>query len=312
MKDNFLQFEIWHDCINNCAFCHNKENGNIDKTFAIQFVKTKLLDKSEFQMFNELGFIGGEFFDPLVIDRLTYDSFLELIDIAIDLIKSQTIKKFYVATALMFSDKTYLDIFLDKIQRHNVSNKVLLCTSYDLVGRFTLDKLAYWKENMAYIHKQCPDLQTHIEMIVTGEFIQQSLDGKFDIVRFRDEFMSRVDYISPHIIDYKHLDQNLKSKRLYNRYLPNFFPERKQFLKFVHDFMVKTHIIDINTFLSKDIRADKVYTIINGHYYIIDNRRKTDGIFNGLDKKLGITYIYGYLDSDKTMEDDIEEIKEMI
>ena len=76
--------------------------------------------------------------------------------------------------------------------------------------------------------------------------------------------------------------------------------------------MIQQNVLDINTFLSKQIRADKVYTIIDNNYYVIDNRRNTDGIFNGLDKKLNITYIDGYVDSDIKLEDDIEAIKQIV
>lgn len=309
MKNNFLQFELWHDCNNGCLFCHNKDNGTIDKHYALEFVSKKISDLTFFINFNELGYIGGEFFDVQLIDNKIFNKFIQLIRLSSDLIKNKIIDKLYVTSALMFNDTKYLCCFLDEIYKNNIANRVLLCTSYDLVGRFNnIKSLINWEKNMKFIHTYLPQLQTHIEMIVTGEFISQCLNNRFNILDFSNKFNSRIDFISPHIIDYKHNSDILKSKINYNSYIKNFFPTRNEFLQFVQKFMINTNILDINTFLSKEIRADCVYTIINNQYYVINNRRKTDGIFSGLDKKLGITYIDGYLDSDIKMEDDIEQI----
>ena len=310
--NNFLQFEVWHDCNNGCKFCHNKYNGNINKDFAISFIKNELNNSSTFINFNELGFIGGEFFDTNLIDEYYFDKFMELVGIASTLLKQNIINKLYIATALMFVDKSYLNKFLTFINESNIAHKTLICTSYDIVGRFSSKTLSNWKNNITYIHAKCPQVQTHIEMITTGAFIQSMLQNTFNILDFQKKHKSRIDFISPHIIDYMHTNPILKTKKAYNAFIPNFFPTRQDFLIFVQKFMIQQNVLDINTFLSKQIRADKVYTIIDNNYYVIDNRRNTDGIFNGLDKKLNITYIDGYVDSDIKLEDDIEAIKQMV
>lgn len=313
MRHNFLQFELWHDCPNNCAFCHNKGSDDIDKINSMNFVFEKLNDKSLFLDFDELGFIGGEFFDISILNDRVITKFYDLMDIVVNLIQTDVIHKFYITSGLMFSDKQELTRFCNYVTDNDIVDNVLICTSYDTIGRFIGGNSELnWHNNMLYLKNNFPDIKRHIEIILTGDFIQRCNDKRFNIIDFSNQYAATIDYISPHIIDRNtFLDKTKNSKTDYNKFIPNFFPKRNDFINFVKYECIETKSIPIYKFLSNDIRADRVYMIYDGKHVVIDNRRETDGIFAGMDKVLGITYIDGYIDSDVRMESDIENLREL-
>ena len=64
-KRHFIQFNMWKNCKNHCEFCFNRGcrlSDDNDKLDIVHFVRDKLNDKS-IEDYNEIGFIGGEFFD---------------------------------------------------------------------------------------------------------------------------------------------------------------------------------------------------------------------------------------------------------
>ena len=136
MINNFVQFVLWHDCKNNCKFCHNKDFGDIDKSYSLDFVLSKIADLDTFKNYNELGFIGGEFFDDQLDDNEVRRKFYILLDKVVEHLKNNVITKFYVTTALMYSDHHHLKDFCDYVVENEIADKVLICTSYDSIGRF--------------------------------------------------------------------------------------------------------------------------------------------------------------------------------
>lgn len=313
MQHNFLQFEIWHDCPNKCAFCHNIGSIDINKNESLEFVLNKLNDKSIFNNFDELGFIGGEFFDLSVTNDEILKKFYKLMDIVTELIYNKVIHKFYITSGLMFFDKTNLIDFCNYIKNKNIINNILLCTSYDTIGRFILDNSEQnWSNNMLYLKDYFPELKRHIEIILTGDFIKKCNNNEFDIINFSNTYNATIDYISPHIINRNNSIDNTKiSKLSYNKFIPNFFPTRNDFINFVKYECIQKKSIPIYKFLSNNIRADRVYMIHNGSHVMIDNRRNTDGVFAGINKILGIDYIDGYIDSDIRMENDVENLRDL-
>ena len=67
-KNRFIQFELWKDCSLGCKFCFNKKQKDVNKIESLQFVLNKL-DDSEMLDYNEIGFIGGEFFNNELKDN---------------------------------------------------------------------------------------------------------------------------------------------------------------------------------------------------------------------------------------------------
>lgn len=312
MINNFVQFVLWHDCKNNCKFCHNKDFGDIDKNFSLDYVLKKISDPTTFTNYNELGFIGGEFFDDQLSDEFVETKFYKLLNVVVQLIENKTISKFYITTALMYSNLCHLKKFCEFAISRNISENVLICTSYDTIARFlSTQKLENWKNNMQWLHQTFPEIKTHTEIILTEDFMQKVLSGEFDIQKFQEENNTTIDYISPHIVDFLHIAKEKKSKIEYNKFIPGFFPKRKTFIEFMKSQALENNKIALFKFLSNYIRADRLYTIANNKFYIIDNRRVSDSAFCGLEKTLNISFIDGYIDSDIQMEKDAQMLYDL-
>ena len=91
---------------------------------------------------------------------------------------------------------------LNFLRDMGVADKVLICTSYDTKWRFDgfkckRPKKWLFRKNMERLHKEFPDFRTHIEIILTGDFIDKVLSGDFDIAYFSNYYHSRVDFIEP-------------------------------------------------------------------------------------------------------------------
>ena len=312
MINNFVQFVLWHDCKNNCKFCHNKDFGDIDKNVSLNFVHDKLIDSNTFSNYNELGFIGGEFFDDQLAIPSINSKFYDVCDTVVKLLNEHTIDKFYITTALMYNDTKYLKQFCDYAIMKDIADKVLICTSYDTIGRFLQPcKLENWKNNMQFLHNEYPQLKVHTEIILTEDFMQKVLNGEFDISSFEREYATTIDYISPHIVDFLHKAPEKTSKQSYNAFIPGFFPKRSTFINFMKSQILRENKIALFKFLSNYIRADRLYTIANNQFYVIDNRRINDSAFCGLEKTLNISFIDGYIDSDIQMEKDARALYEI-
>ncbi len=309
MINNFVQFVLWHDCKNNCKFCHNKDFGDIDKNFALDYVSTKMNEPSTFDNFNELGFIGGEFFDTQLSDILINKKFYSLMDKVVSLLKEKTIKKFYITTALMYGDLRYLRQFCEYVQAKHIDDYVLICTSYDTIGRFlSCDKRENWNRNMIWIHDKYPRIKVHTEIILTEDFMQRTLRNDFNISEFEKKYFTTIDFISPHIVDFLHVAPEKRSKEAYNEFIPGFFPKRATFIQFLKTQILQNNKIALFKLLSNYIRADRLYTIANNQYYVIDNRRVSDKAFCGLEETLNISFMDGYIDSDIQMEKDARNL----
>lgn len=308
MRNNtkFIQFELWHDCNNRCKFCHSCTLGDIDKIKSIDFISEKLDRKEILDEIGTIGLIGGEIFDDQLDDIQVKEKFYDkLIKRIILLLKENIIQKFYIATSLIFRNKSQLKYFLEYLGSNGILRKCMICTSYDTIGRFNDNNLQLWKSNIQFIKEKYPNLNVHTEMILTGDLIKRILDKSFSLPDFKKQYQTSIDFMSPHIYLY---DQNRTiTKKEFNDIVGgDFFPKRKLFIDFISKFLLTDESIDLSTFLSNRIRADDYYFILNGQHYLASGRIKSDGMFAGINKKVGIQIIDGYLDSDIRLEDDID------
>ena len=292
--NRFIQYELWKDCRNGCKFCFNKGQPDVDKVQSLLYVTSKLNEK-EVDLYNEVGFIGGEFFDNQLDDenvkRLFYDLFV--------ICKDKGFDKIYVTTSLLFNIIKHLVPFLDFLKSLGILEKTLLCTSWDIWGRFhTAEMLELWENNMLELHEMFPELKIHTETIVTQAFIDAVLEDKFSISRFCKKFDTRMDFIEPGSGFY-YFDKAECAKSL-----KNFFPTKDSFYKF----LLKTYQnneIELKTFLSPDIRSDVIYNILDGNRVSAHGRRKSSN--DCFWKELKVKYERGFIDSDVKMTDVVKE-----
>ena len=292
-KNKFLQYELWKDCCIGCSFCLNKGQPDINKIDSLKFVLEKL-DDPEVDEYNEIGFIGGEFFNREIADEKVRELFYKLFEKCAVKVNENKLDKIYVTSALIYDRSKYLVPFLEYLKELKILDKVLLCTSYDIEYRFhTKEREDLWKENMLFLSKNYPELKKHTETILTQSFINAVLEDNFSITDFCNTYNTRMDYIEPASGFYYH------NKVDCSKDMPNFFPTRSSFIKFLKKVAVDKKEIDLRTFLSMEIRSEKLYYADLGIRYTSENRRQTDGSCTPHAKD--IHYEYGFIDSKEKM-----------
>lgn len=292
-KNRFLQYELWKDCCIGCSFCLNKGQPDIDKIDSLNFVLEKL-DDPEVDNFNEVGFIGGEFFNREISNEEVRKLFYKLFEKCAEKVQARKLDKIYITTALIYDREKYLIPFLNYLRELKILDKVLLCTSYDVEYRFhTEQRENLWKDNMLFLSESYPELKKHTETILTQSFINAVLEDKFSISDFCEKYKTRIDYIEPASGFFYH------NKLDCAKDMPNFFPTKSSFIKFLKKVAIDKKEIDLKTFLSMEIRSEKLYYADLGVRYISDNRRCTDGSCTPHAKD--IKYEFGFIDSNDKM-----------
>ena len=303
MPNNFIQYELWKDCKNGCKFCFNKGQPDVNKIESLNYVLNLLQDEEDLKDYNEIGFIGGEFFDDQLKNPEVKALFYKLYDRCKELIDQGKMNKVYITTSLIFSPCDYLIPFLDYLRELGILKYCLLCTSYDLKYRFhNKQAKELWEANMILLHEKYPELNLHTEMIATGFFMKAVLDGEFDIIGFCDKFHTGIDYIEPGSGFYYY------DKAACAKDLPDFFPTKETAIKFIKKTIIDDKSIRADTFLSSDIRSDKIYNIYNGKRVIMCGRRKSNMTITL--KDLDVKYDIGMLDCDYKMIDLIKQLKD--
>lgn len=303
-KRHFIQFNMWKNCRNHCEFCFNrgyKLSTDNDKLEIIKFVQNKLEDRKILN-YNEIGFIGGEFFDDQLNSYEVKNKFYKLFEQCKKLKDSGTLDKICVATSLVFDINAHLLDFIQYLKKLDLLNITLFCTSYDCKYRFHSENdLKTWQKNMKLLSKLVPN-KVHTEMIVSGFFIDSVMSKKLDLLDFCNKYHTSIDFIEPTFIDYfDDMPATIKQ-------LPDFFPRRQQFIDFVKEYALNKKIIDINRFLSIKLRSDtSYYQLENKSWTVLDDRWK-NGI-RRIDKHGKCKRIVSYSDSDTSMIDDLEILK---
>lgn len=299
----FIQYELWKDCNNHCKFCFNKGQPDFDKVeslnYVIQKVQEKIVDK-----YDEIGFIGGEFFDTQLDNPEVKTLFYKLFDIIIDKILNHKINKLYITSSLILDIDKYLIPFLNYLQEKGILDNILLCTSYDLKYRFHTEQAhTLWKNNMLNLYKKYPNLKLHTETIMTGFFINAVNNNEFSITDFCNTYHTRIDYIEPGSGFY-YYDKIACAKDM-----PDFFPRKEDFLKFLKKVALETKEIDLNTFLSAEIRSDIIYCNYDGKRTCMSDRRKNEAVINIKDLK--VKYELGMIDSPLRMIELVKQFKKL-
>lgn len=296
----FLQFELWKECRNNCSFCYNKGIPfRRNKIKSMQFVKEKLLS-TEADKYDKIGFIMGEAFDGQLKTKEEQDLFYELIKITIDKLKDNKINQVYITASLIYKNIDNWFYFCNYLNKHKVLDKFLICTSYDIEGRFNTIKLALWNDTISKTKKFFPDIKLHVEMILTENFLQAVLNKKFDIKAFENKYDCKIDYIVP-FLGYGNI---YKTKKEMQEKIPNFFPKRKTlyaFLQYVYNNGI-FGINDLYLFLNINLHSDKLYFSLDDETFIEKENRHV----NENKKYYSENIIGGYIDSDIHPRKDVE------
>lgn len=203
-----IQIRLWNECGNHCTFCSLK-----DKTPISIESKKKRIQSIQSTKADTIGIIGGEFFEGQL--KGCEKEWLQMIkDISCDHL---------MVTANLINGDYLLKETLD------VRPDILICTSYDTMGRFKSDK-----QRIEWLNRVNSLDNVFCTVIPTEDLINDN---------FIDNIKCGIGICEPHLgIDwYKNIDKEnyhahlIKENRLFN------LPNRKEFI----DWIVKhQNIID--------------------------------------------------------------------
>lgn len=294
MMSKFIQFELWKDCKQGCKFCCNKGQLPVDKSESCKYILEKL-NTLEAGEYDYIGLIGGEFFNGEYKDHK--DLFYQIVRKSIEL----SPKKLFITTSLIFNIGKYLIPFLKWVESElKAIDKVVLCTSWDAEYRFhTQEQRMTWNKNMLWLPNRFKGLELHVEMILTQHLIDLINDKGLNLDVFKRVFRCSIDFIEPSSGLY------YTDKYECQKDIPGFFPTKASFVKFV---LQNKDFLNLDTFLSMELRSDELYFLENGERRAALNRRAGDGRCELKDKSK--KYDIGFIDSDASMRDVVNLIRE--
>lgn len=300
---NNIQFELWKNCTNGCDFCFNKGLPcctKKDKIRILQEVQYRLV-RLNYDYYDKIGFIGGELFGNQLNDEEVFKEFYKLFELCILLLQNKKINQVNFTSNLLSEDNSKMYQILDLIQSSNLLNRFELCTSWDSKYRFKTEHDAkIWDQNLRYIKTKYPDLQTHIEILPTEHFCKQCLNGDFDYEYFKKLYDSAIDFSDLNSGFY------YKDKFEMEKDVPEFFPKRDTFLKWVKSGL-KNNWFKIDDICNYNIFFNELYMLDKTNHFI-------QYIRHGHDEQM----VYGrvaqsdYIDSDKPMYEDLIAIKDKL
>lgn len=297
MERRFVQFELWQDCFQNCKFCYNKKTMHIynsQRQFDnIKFVND-FLDTPEILDYNTFGLIGGEFFGGEIKSEEVLKQFLELID---RICSFENIKQILITSNLMYKDCSLLLNVCDKIQSKN--KDLLICTSYDTIYRFNDTTLKYWEDNMRILSEK--NIKTHVETILTADFIDKVLKKEFNIKDFEEKYNTRIDYCAPNS------GFGFSDKYEMDKVLPNFFPTRNSMIKFLQYCVANKMIRAKSLFDMEKLNSQLLFQAVNGKFVRLEDRVKRNSLMPADDPRKS-----GYIDTEIPMWKDIELFRRLV
>lgn len=300
MSLNNIQFELWKNCTNGCNFCFNKGlpcSTKEDKVRILKEVRYRLV-RLNYDYYDKIGFIGGELFGNQLEDEDVFKEFYKLFELCICLLQDKRINQINFTSNLLAEDNSKMYQILDLIKLSGLLNRFELCTSYDTKYRFK-ENLTIWHKNLLYIKENYPDLQTHIEILPTQDFCEKCLSGEFDYNTFKETYQSAIDYSDLNSGFY------YKDKFEMDKEVPDFFPKRSTFLKWVKRGLAENWF-KIEDICNYDVFFNELYMLDKTNHFI-------QYIRHGHDEQMpyGIINQSDYIDSDVPMYKDLEMLKQM-
>ena len=264
-----LQFELWQECNNKCDFCYlgedNKFTSKERKLQSINDAYAKICDMSNYPEFNVIGYIGGEFFQGQLADKEVRDAFFQLLRKTADLYNNGIIRQVWLSATLNIGHQE--DLY-EILEMFNDKSGVWIITSWDTIGRFKSDKmLATWEYHMKKLKQLYPQLRINITTILTDDVITKYLDGRLSFRDMMDEygasfFFKQCGAVGGSVNEFD-INAIRQSKIDSNKILPNFFPTRSKFLKFLRKFKQQESEEMWTRLFNIKYRADELYRNFN-------------------------------------------------
>ena len=258
-----FQWELWQYCNSLCTFCYLGEDNRIhnkERQLQSMIDLTKAIDNMDFNEYNNISLIGGEFFQGQLDDPEIHDKFFEIITRIFQLYVDKKIGSMWLTCTLTLGDQKHLYELLDLANSMGVfpveeygSSGLWLCTSWDAKGRFHSSKMEEnWNFHMKNIKKKYPWIKFNTTIILQQEFIDMYLENKFRVSSFMKEYSTTVFFKQCGIPSSLHktldfpdnieiTDDLIKeaAKKKFNKDFFVFYPTRDSFLRFLKKFYIE-------------------------------------------------------------------------
>ena len=278
-----IQFELWPDCYSGCKFCYlngtRRVTSRKEKIENIQKTINTLNNKFLMKKYNAVGLIGGEFFQgQLTGIEKEWNSLIDLLN---NLLCTRQIKEVWITSSLLFDDYELNDM-IRSLNHFNFNEltedqRIIMCTSYDTVGRFINDiagdeinSAIYWFNNLKKLHETFPRMTLHTQTILTQDTIDKLIENpdyfdfitEYSMIDFRYPSITRADCPTATTIeDYR----SIMMKRV-NDFPEHFFIEnRNRFLKFLKVFADKYGLEKVKNLIHQpEMRSRRLIIYVEG------------------------------------------------
>ena len=258
-----IQFELWRECNCKCTYCTlGNDNNYTSEELKLNSINTAINEIKKFKKdeYDVLGFIGGEFFQGQLNTDELRNKFFELIGISNDLLNNNIIRELWINASLLLGNQKDLYNLINLIDK---KSNLWILTSYDTLGRFHTEKmLETWDYHMKNIHNLYPEVKLNTTIIITNNFITKYLNDEFNIKNFKSKYNTNI--FLKTTVKPGHLMK--LSKQEINQIIGDFFPTKKQFIKFLYKFKLKEGIDEYNNLFSNNLRAEEVRKNFNDEY----------------------------------------------
>lgn len=243
-----LQYNLWLNCNQHCAFCYQGSNprrfSNEEKGKSIQRFIDMLKDPETTDLYQFVAIIGGEIFDT----KLTEENnklFFEAMSLIKKHMQSGKFQSFSINTNLLYEDTSFLFEVLDYFSF--APKRVTVVTSYDTKYRFHNEKMReLFLNNLEKIDKQYSEYGKIVQSVVSSYFVEDVLTGKFNINEFEEKY---------------HCEYNLNNvihSDLVDKLGKDFFPKRAKYIEFLK-FLQKTNLKLLQRFNVDKDDKDLIY-----------------------------------------------------
>ena len=310
------QVELWTECNNLCSFCylgqHNRHTPDNIKIKVLEETLKLISDLTLYEKYDTLAFIGGEFFQGQLANTLVRAKFFELMSFVAHLMRTKVLKTFWLSATLTIGSQVdlyeSLNLFNDIHFDVNNSEGLWIITSFDTIGRFhTASQLENWKFHMKNIKRIYPNIKFNTCTILTGDIVNKFLNDSFNFSDFMKEYNTNFFFKQPAPGSLGDNLTPLEAKRFVQSKIPDFFPTRSAFLKFLEKFARENFSLYDKLYNIK-YRADDLYRNYNHAELMIHNKRfknsikETDVEKEATQLSCGHLANYAaYIDSDKCM-----------
>lgn len=315
-----FQWQIWPYCNNLCKFCFL---GSANREYIKERQHTSLndlsnaIDNLDFNEYNNISLIGGEFFQGQLDDPETHDLFFSVIKKIFKLLVDKKIGSMWLTCTLTIGDQKHLYELLDLAKGMRVkpaegypSSGLWLCTSWDADGRFhTPDRKANWEYHIKNIKDKYPWIKFNTTIVLQKAFIDIYLKDEFRPEEFCKKYNTSIFYMQPCLVGITEMmlrsesgeelhgkdfsDHWLKLKQDFNKQY-EFFPERRQFIKFLTKYYLEDKESFVKLFNIK-YRSDEIHLNINSEAHDrVVTRTKNGGPEEPFPPAMPCGHVYNY------------------